>query len=173
MSRAPRPFRVTARPIQSDQSLQIDLQNKVERGRRRTTAGVQCLMRSELLATPGPGRAHGPIRRAADVSASRRAGCLTPAIKSAQSSNLPVLHMSLRAPACEKWRRAPDLAGQTPREAAVPGERKVWQPGLLQSNAVGREHGEMALWVLEKGAIFRRSPPLSPRFSPDMPRGCP
>jgi hypothetical protein len=37
-----------------------------------------------------------------------------------------------------------------PREAPGFRERKVWQTGVLQSNAVGQAHGEMALWALEK-----------------------
>jgi hypothetical protein len=74
--------------------------------------------------------------------------------------------MSFRAPAREKWHPTANLAGQTPREAAAVRERKVWQTRALQSGAVGSEHGEMALWALEKApfcAIFHH-------FFVDFPR---
>ena len=66
--------------------------------------------------------------------------------------------MWFRAPAREKWRPTAELAGQTTHEAAGIRQRKVWETGVLQSSAVGSEHGEMALWALEKApfsAILR------------------
>ena len=65
----------------------------------------------------------------------------------------PVLHMSFRAPTCEKWRLTVDLALQTPREAAGLRERKVLQTRVLQSSAVGSEHGKMALLPFEKAPL--------------------
>jgi hypothetical protein len=65
------------------------------------------------------------------------------------------------------------LARQTPREAAAPGQLKVWQTGVLQSSAVGPEHSEMALWALEKApfsAIFRH---FFDGFLRVFPRACP
>jgi hypothetical protein len=70
----------------------------------------------------------------------------------------PVLQMPFGAPDREKWRPTVDLAPQTPREAGGLRERKVWQTRVLQSSALGSEHGEMALWALEKApfsATFR------------------
>jgi hypothetical protein len=58
------------------------------------------------------------------------------------------------------------LAPQAPRAAAKLRDRKVWQTHVLQSSEVGRKHGEMALWALEKAsfcAIFRH-------FFIDFPR---
>jgi len=65
--------------------------------------------------------------------------------------------MSGRAPVCEKWRSIGDWRGRRRLDAAGLHRRKVWQTGRLRSGAVGSEHGEMALWSLEKpplGAIF-------------------
>jgi hypothetical protein len=59
------------------------------------------------------------------------------------------------------------LAHQTPREGAALRERKVWQTAVLQLSAVGSEHGEMALWALEKApfcAIFPDIPHICPGF---------
>jgi len=68
-----------------------------------------------------------------------------------------VLHMSGRAPVCEKWRSIGDWRARRRLDAAAFHRRKVWQNGGLRSNAVRSEHGEMALWTLEKApfcAIF-------------------
>jgi hypothetical protein len=70
----------------------------------------------------------------------------------------PVLHISFRAPAREKWCPTVNLALQTPRDGAALRERKVWQPRVSQSSAAGSEHGKMALWAPERVpfcAIFR------------------
>ena len=62
----------------------------------------------------------------------------------------PVLHMSFRAPACEKWRLTADLALR--RRARQPGSVNVrsGRRSVLQSSAAGPEHGKMALLALEK-----------------------
>jgi hypothetical protein len=74
--------------------------------------------------------------------------------------------MLFPAPAREKWRLIVGLAPQTPREAAALRERKALQKRVLQSITAASEHGEMALWALEKApfcAIFRH-------FFIDFPR---
>jgi hypothetical protein len=68
------------------------------------------------------------------------------------------LRMSSRAPAREKWRPTVDLALQTPVAAAGLRIRKGLQTRVLQSDAIGSEHGKMALLPFEKApfsAIFR------------------
>jgi hypothetical protein len=62
--------------------------------------------------------------------------------------------VSFHALAREKWRRAPHIAVQTPREAATHRKRKVWQMDVLQSSAAGSDHGEMALSALDKAPFF-------------------
>jgi hypothetical protein len=53
---------------------------------------------------------------------------------------------------CEQWRLSADLAFQTPREAAAPHERKIWQTDVLQPSALAPGHDEMALCALEKAS---------------------
>ncbi len=123
-------------------------------------------MRSEVLATPCPGRA-GPtrprfcVRRCRlhalqgrrQVSPGQRPGRAVtaravPAARQNQRDrqiSQPFLHMSFRAPVREKRRPTVDLAGQRPRGVAGLRKRKVRQAAVLQSRAAGREHGEMAL----------------------------
>jgi len=78
--------------------------------------------------------------------------------------------MSARAPGCEKWRSVGNRRGRRRFDGAGFHRRMIQQHGGLRSSTVGSEHGEMALWVLEKApfsAIFHHLfGDFSPSFSP-------
>ena len=97
------------------------------------------------LAPSGQENKSATPKRASDGNGSRRAGLPTCPRNRLNRQVYPVLHMSFRAPACEKWRPSGDLAGQTLHEPAASHERKVSQAGVLQSTAVRPEHGKMAV----------------------------
>jgi hypothetical protein len=67
----------------------------------------------------------------------------------------------------------PELAGQTPCEAAASFTRKVWQTDVLPSSAGGSEQGEMALRAFEKAPVIVISHDVFPDFLRVFPHAFP
>jgi hypothetical protein len=102
-----------------------------------TNGGVDDGSQRELTTKPSLAEGAASARDASTARQNRR-----------NRQTYPALHMSSRAPDPEKWRLTVDLALQMPLAPAGLREYKVLRIRVLQSSAVGREHGKMALLAL-------------------------